>query len=145
METKTINPYKALERISFRFGSGKAFKPNEHDIVAFNGLVEFFEKYQRREIVEHKLFAKLYIHVYTKFLIHYGTTPDDPIPQKELHEILNRRFDRLLHDLEVAISSNDLDAQIKSGAKTIVQSRWGFEEIKYNINMQIAKAIEEFK
>lgn len=134
-----MNPYKALERVGWRFGAGKPFTPNSNDIDAYNSLVEFMENYQRREIMDNKLFAKLYIHVFTKFLIYYGASPDDPIPQKELHRIVSRPFSALFEELLDVITMADLE---KAPEKPC---RWGMEDIRYNMNMQISKAIEEWK
>jgi len=140
-----MNPYNALERISWRFNQKKAFTPSRIDFEAYNALLEFFNEYQKRETMENLLFAKLYLHVYTKFLIHYNATPSDPIPQKELHEIIGRSFNRLFEDLHTAITTIDLEQQIKSGAKNIEQHKYSMDDIKYNMNLQMAKAIEQFK
>ena len=134
-----MNPYKALERIAWRFQNGKTFVPNEKDIEAYNGLAEFMDGYMKREVMNNKLFAKLYIHMFTKFLLHYRASPGDAIPQRELNYIVARPFANLFEDLLHTIEAVEME---RDPEKPV---RWGMEDVRYHMNMQIAKAIEEWK
>ncbi|HET8736224.1 MAG TPA: hypothetical protein VFM69_06480 [Pricia sp.] len=79
---------KSLQRLQWRFKQGKAYKPNENDIAAYNRLVDYVNDTKRSYVVDNILFTKLYIFCYGEFLRHYEATVHDKIPQSELNRIL---------------------------------------------------------
>lgn len=99
---------KAMDRIRWRFTGRKAFAPNKMDIDAFNALVEYVDAQRKGLIKGEVLFSKLYIWAYRQMLIRYKAGIFDPIPQKELHKLLEkpavehvREFTEHLNDSEL--------------------------------------------
>ena len=64
---------KAMQRIGWRLQQPN-FKPNNEDKQAYNSIIQIIENQQKEQFKNNELFAKLYIHVYGKFISHYKTT-----------------------------------------------------------------------
>ena len=98
---------KALERLSWRFSQRKPFIANQNDINALNQVIEYCDKKQSEQIQNYQLFAKLYVYLYGQFLDYYKTTVFDPIPQKELHKILDKSLWFLIEEFTQTLNESE--------------------------------------
>ena len=58
---------KELKRLAYTIGNGN--KPNETDIEALNGVIEYYNAERKRTLVNNELFAKLFIGVFKGDLV----------------------------------------------------------------------------
>ena len=108
---------KAMQRIGWRLQQAP-FKPNNEDKQAYNSIVQLIENHQKQQFENNELFAKLYIHVYGKFISHYKTTVLDVIPRKELHKILEMPISHLVEKFTQEMNDSELYTLMeKSGIK----------------------------
>lgn len=105
---------KAMQRIGWRFGEGKSFLPNENDKEAYNVLVKFFVNHQKQQFKNNELFAKLYIHVYGKFLKHYKATVMDQIPRRELLRIIEKPLNQIVEEFRQDLNDSELYQLLES-------------------------------
>ena len=98
---------KAMQRIGWRLQQPN-FKPNNEDKQAYNSIIQIIENQQKEQFKNNELFAKLYIHVYGKFISHYKTTVLDPIPRKELHKILEKPISHLVDKFTQEMNDSEL-------------------------------------
>ena len=98
---------KAMQRIGWRLQQ-PTFKPNNEDKQAYNAIVQVIESQQKQQFKNHELFAKLYIHIYGKFISHYKTTVLDVVPRKELHKILETPMSILIEKFTKEMNDSEL-------------------------------------
>lgn len=87
---------KALQRLSWRFSTPKAFTPNENDVDALNKLIRTVNDLKDSKFETNQGFAKLFIFAYAYFVKHYDTDILDDIPQKELSKLLSKDISVLI-------------------------------------------------
>lgn len=94
-----MNFDKAFNRILWRFQECKTIRVNDEDIKAINKIVDYVNKSNTQNFNNNIYFAKLYAFSLGSFLERYNTTLDNPIPHKQLHELLNRPFGNIVSDI----------------------------------------------
>ncbi len=109
---KILNIDKAIDRIKWRFGQGKAFKANFTDVQALNSIITWVNRQKTAELKEYPLFAKMYIMLYGLFLKHYNTDPFDPQPERELHRLLDRDMSIIIHEFWEELNFDSLSKRL---------------------------------
>lgn len=167
---KNIN--EALERIRWRFQKG-GWKTNLDDLNAFNVIVEYVNNQRALNVNQNIPFAKLFIWAYADMLKKYNATVFDNIPQKAVSKMLDRdleeyyqRFTQMLNDSENYLRFRSLfpekedkgyltrytEKEIKEQIKKIspkqqkeaIQNVWELEDVKNQLNLMIAEALNRF-
>lgn len=83
-----MNISKSLQRLKWRFTTGKPFSPNHNDVNALNEVIEYCGRKETDQIMDNQLFGKLYAYLYSEFVGHYHATTLSNIPQSELNKLL---------------------------------------------------------
>lgn len=104
---------KAVQRFGWSIKEGR-LKANENDLKAFNIIVDYVQEKQKEQIQYNELFAKLYIHVYGQFLIHYNSDQFNQEPKKELNKILFKDFNNTLSEFYTILSQIKIDRDVLS-------------------------------
>lgn len=119
--------------------SRKMTKASGQEREAFNYLIDFIGGKHKDIIRDNQLFGKLYIYLYGEFIKHYQTTVFDPIPQKELHRILDRPIKTIVEEFVDTINTGEMyqDATGKT-------AKWDYEGTADNLRVMVNKALEEF-
>lgn len=130
-----MNSIKALQILSRRMA-----KASYQEREAFNCLVDFVGQKQKIALIDNQLFGKLYIYLLTKFIAHYQCTVFDPIPQTELHRILDRDLRSLVVDFVDTLNMGE-NYQDASGQT----AKWQYDEVAENLRTMINKALEEYQ
>jgi hypothetical protein len=102
---------KAVQRFGWNINQGR-LKANENDIEAYNTIVDYVKEKQSSQIINQELFAKLYIHVYGQFLIHYNSDVFNQEPKKELNKILFRSLDDCISEFYTLINQIKVDRDV---------------------------------
>lgn len=79
---------KAVQRFVWRFKNG--WNANENDVEALNTIIDFTNNKHNAQLQNNELAFKLYVTAFSWFIDYYKTDVFDPIPQKELHKLLNK-------------------------------------------------------
>lgn len=80
--------YSDIQRLSWRFSSGKAFTPNEGDVEALNGIIDWVNRQKEESLSQNRYFAKIVVSYYIELLTYYNW--DNYAAEKALQEILER-------------------------------------------------------
>lgn len=139
---------KAVQRIGWRIQEGH-FKANENDIDAFNTIVRYVESNQKQLLKDQELFAKLYIHVYGQFLIHYNSDVFNQEPKKELNKILDKSLSETIsvfHSLlnQIKIDRDVLNCSDVSDVQDIKIMPYEQDYVVKNIIEQVNEVILKF-
>ena len=102
---------KAVQRFGWNIKQGR-LKANENDIEAYNTIVDYVKEKQSKQIQDQELFAKLYIHVYGQFLIHYNSDIFNQEPKKELNKILFRDISDSISEFNIIINQIKVDRSV---------------------------------
>lgn len=84
-----MNIEKNIQRLSWRFSNGKAFKPNQNDIDSLNFIIDWVNRQRSETINNNILYAKLYMYVFADLVRKYESNFLDDLMQKELHRIID--------------------------------------------------------
>ena len=98
---------KALERIGWRFSQGKAFKPNDNDINAYNELVDYYEKTSNEIYNANELFAKLYIYVYMRLLERRQATVMDKGTRKRMYDMITKPMPNIIQEFTQSLNASE--------------------------------------
>ncbi len=63
---------EAIQRISWRFTSGKSFTANDNDAQALNSIMDFIDSTTVETVKENELFAKLFVYTLTHEIQFYS-------------------------------------------------------------------------
>ena len=92
--TKPINIDEAIRHLTDKFDDSvhnrRSFKPTRYDVRCLNSIVEWRNR-QRRESLNHILLSKLYVYLFTQFVIKFKTNN-----MQEAAKWMGRIFDRPL-------------------------------------------------
>lgn len=141
---------ESLNRFQWRLSSGKSFQPNENDISAFNEIIKYYNKKEEKQLEDHSLFGKLYIYMFKHLIKHYKTTVFDPIPQKELHKILDTDINYLVEDFKDSVNEQETYNFLSSlGIKTqhplLVSEEEKEQEVSKIKEMLKKEGVDRFK
>ncbi|MEM7487253.1 MAG: hypothetical protein AAF348_18750 [Bacteroidota bacterium] len=137
-----MNLKKSLERLKWRFGNNTNFKPNMNDVNALNEVIEYVDKKERQQLSDNQLFGKLYIYLYGEFVNYYRSNTLDPIPQKELHKLLDKDPRELIEDLKDKLNQLELEHSIKTKSTyTPVE----YDEVSDNLRVMVNAALNTYK
>lgn len=138
-----MNMNKAISRLTWRFKTNKPFLPSQEDINALNDVIEYVGVKEKQQLIDNQLFGKMYIYLYMEFLRHYETTVFDPIPQKELHKLLDKPLKAIVSDFVGVLNTNEL--YISTDLKKSVKSKiWDYNEVAENLRIQVNAAINTY-
>lgn len=112
----------AIEHFLFKLNpKNNIWKATKRDAEAINEIINFVEEKHAKQLENNQLFAKLYVYIYTKFLVYYDCTIFDNKHQIELHKLLDQPFShfiekltRVLNDSEIYYTLKKYDKDIKS-------------------------------
>lgn len=135
---------QSLQRIGWRFGTGKPFTPNQYDIEAFNSLLEFVEEKQKKQITDNQLFGKLYIYLYGEFVTYYKATAMDSIPHKELNKLLEKDLRTIVTEVVDRLNLADLELCIRENNSIKQYNPLDYEEVAENMRVMVNGAINSF-
>lgn len=164
---------KSIQRLSWRFGNGN-FTPNQNDINALNGIIEWVNDQRKITLNQNHLFAKLYIYYLNQFIDKYQTTVFDTIPQKELSKLLDTPLDLFYEAFQRSLNSNKLmevlqdngvelkhpelrtEQELKENSiklkninkddiVKITEDSWTKEEVEANLNKMVTEALNRFQ
>lgn len=97
------------------------WKKTDKSLKAYNTIAEFVEEKHAKQLENNQLFAKLYVYIYTKYLVHYDCTIFDSKHQIEIHKLLDQPFSyfieeltKVLNDSEIYYTLKEYDKDIKS-------------------------------
>ena len=155
----TIN--KAIEH--FKYKLTNVWKATEHDITAFNKLVDFVNVKHKQQLRQNELFAKLYVFAYAYYIKRYDSDVYCKTTQKELHKLLDlplelfmQRFTRKINDIEMEqmYKSKKLDIkhtkQYTAEENEIIKDillnheEWTVEDMQEQMYAQINNVLNEF-
>lgn len=118
--------------------SRKMSKASTQEREAFNYLIDYISVKHREVILDNQHFGKLYIYLYGQFIKHYETTLFDPIPQKELHKILDTPIRNLVTNFVNDINTGEMYQDASGKTAT-----WEYEQVAENLRVMVNKALEE--
>lgn len=84
---------KAVKRLIYKFSPNEKglypyFRVSEHDFNAFKSILGSLDRNKKLNVLNHSLFAKLYIYNLHMAINHFGTTVLDGYPHQDLHNKL---------------------------------------------------------
>lgn len=92
---------RAGERLLWRFGLDKPFKPNADDRIALKSVLHSYNGFCSDAINNNQLFAKLYIYQLTQDIRYHQTTVFEELVQLELSKVLDTPL-HLFYDAFIA-------------------------------------------
>ena len=103
---------KAVQRLGWRFDQASKrqdhrFIINQNDLDALKTIDAFVVKNQKRQLKNHELFVKLYIHNLTELIEYYNTTIFDPIPRRRIYEVLRKSLPELTEKLKDTLNDSE--------------------------------------
>lgn len=81
---------RALSWFKWRLTNGKQFSPNKKDAEAYNRIAEYVTQSKMEAFQSSELYSRLYIWAFRQFLQHYDAPITNPIPQRELHKVIDK-------------------------------------------------------
>ena len=148
------NLEKAVNKLSWRFGSDKPFKPNQDDIEALNTIFGWINRQKKETLNNNVLFAKLYIYHLTMNIRHYGTTIIDDLAQKDLSKILNTDlslfYDSFYRDLQDNQLNKLLEAKTDIAKEEVLKNYKNYKEtftqdfVNNKLGNMITEALNRF-
>jgi len=153
---------KELKRLAYTIGNGN--KPNENDVKALNGVIEYFNNERKRDLQNNELFAKLFINVFKNDLIKsngdYQKTLntlkmifkiDIHAHYDSLHSEINQiEFDNLCAYLDISagislIEEEKNDKIIKDNSETLskVLNKFTKDKVYERLNRLINQILED--
>ena len=137
-----INPKKNINRLSWRFGEGKAFTPNQNDIDALNGLINYVNNEKQRELNNHYLFAKLFINEFKNDII--KSKGDYKLAISTLRSVLQIDLKEHYKAFNTEINQVWLEKQNASTIKDFTYPKWTAAESDQRLNEVLTNLIESY-
>ena len=151
---------KAIEHFKFKFT--KVWNVTEHDVTAFNKIVDFVNDKHKKQLQQNELFAKLYIFAFSYYLKRYNCSVYDSEAAKELHQLLDKPLNVFIKRFTDVLNENDWNGLLKAKGlelkhpkqytpeerkiyNNIDFSEWTFEDVQDILLTQINNVINEFK
>ncbi len=101
-----MTPNQALQRILWRFTSGKSFTANDKDIQALNALINFVNDTNSNFARSNVAFTKLFIFSYSILLREFNCSIYDTVAEKRLSKLLSAPLDILVKRFTENINSD---------------------------------------
>lgn len=144
-KSRLMNLTKSLQKIIWRFKSG-TFTPNKDDFNCLLEIVEYVEEKEKQQLIDNQLFGKLYIYVFGQFLTYYDATPLDTIPQKELHNILDKPLRLIVTELLEQINAKWLEDYTETNIDDLSAFQpMEYSELSENLKTMVNAAINTYK
>lgn len=128
---------KAVQHLRRKVGLNKY--SSDYDKECMQAVIDYVNKKQIENIVDNQLFGKLYIYLYGQFIKHYQTTVFDPIPQKELHKILDKPVRVIVQEFVDAANESELYQDATGKTAT-----WEYEQMAENLRVMVNKSLETY-
>ena len=103
-----MNFDKAINRLQWQFGRGKAFTPNTTDIDAINFIFEWIENQKNINVLNQELFFKLYIYQLNQEIVKNKSTVFNDLHQKELSRLLSLPLEMFFKSFHTSLHHNAL-------------------------------------
>lgn len=126
---------KNIQRLSWRFSSGKSFEPNDNDINALNDIIDWINKEKEQRINDNRYFAKIVIYCYINELRFYK---DNRLSENKIQEILDKPLPYWYEEYQKEINRKELNETIE-----ILNINDPWETFKSNDGSIDVKKIEE--
>ena len=167
---KHYNLKKAFNRLYWRFGNQKEFKPNQNDLDAVNTIADFVNTAIKDEVDNNKPYVKVYIHLLKVYLNHYK---DIQVAQRKVHQILDMpleyqykefandfnlvEFDNYCENKGIDAGKHPMlmdDSEMENNLKKFedktelldyIQGRFSLEKIKKSLNTQVVASYNQYK
>lgn len=107
---KKLNIKDSIQRMTWRFGQGKAFKPNENDVEALNEIINFYNEKTSTIQFSQEPFAKMYLYLYSRMLINRDLHGADVLPARLLTQILDAPKSHLITEIAEHVESVNLQS-----------------------------------
>lgn len=128
---------KAIQRFVWRLKNG--WKANENDLEALNTIIDFVNNKHNAQLSNNEVAFKLYVTALSWFIDHYKTDVFDPIPQKELHKLLNKPLQpfiqRFTDKINLKALESVLDEKGINPLKTISNAQKGISNDVTELSM----------
>ncbi len=98
---------KDIQRLTWRFSSGKSFTPNQNDINAINSVVDFYNQSQEKQFENNGLFAKLYIYLSMKIMQNDGSTVFENNHRRKIGNLLKKPLSQIIEDLTQSLNDSE--------------------------------------
>lgn len=173
IEKLWMNVEKGLGRFSWRFKNGN-FTPNQNDINALNGIIQWVNDQRKITLNQNHLFAKLYIYYFNEYLDKYQASVFSDIPQKELSKLLDTPLQLFYQAFVDSLNQNNIyqvmiDNKIsmthpwertkeeevsdrlglknmsKADREKMTSMPWKYDEVEYQLNKMVTEAINRFQ
>lgn len=129
---------KALERLVWRFSTGKAFTPNQNDKEALNAIILLYNNSTTNISQSQEPFAILYIYLINAFMTSYDCMPNNEIIQNKINELLSFGLRYHIEELQKTINSKIVDNVFNKDVKS--------DKIGYQMNENEKKeTLEQIK
>ena len=138
-----MNIDRSLKRLTWRFKTTRPFTPDQEDINALNELIEYVGKKEKQQLIDNQLFGKLYIFVFGEFIRHYDATPQDVIPQKELHKILDKDLRTIVNEFVDKVNNAKL-AHVTNENDLGDYLPTTYEEVAGNLRVMVNAAMNTY-
>ncbi len=96
---------KALERLVWRFSTGKAFTPNQNDKEALNSIILLYNEDRSTLNYSQDPFAKMYLFLYLNLLRKREYDDSTITPARILHRVLDNPLSVLVSEITENINS----------------------------------------
>lgn len=106
IKEKIITSEDALSHFLWKLKN--VWEATETDVKAINLLIDNHERNKKEKVIKQRLFAKLYVFLLGEFLKKYNATIFDPIPQRELHKILDTDLNYLIAGFTEVLNDNEI-------------------------------------
>jgi len=168
-----VNIDNHIQKLSWRFAGG-TFTPNQKDVDAVNGIVQWVNDQRRITINQNHLFAKLYIYYFNQYLDKHQANVFDKIPQIELSKLLKTDIDLFYQSFTNSLNNNSdyhifkdngitdkhpnfrteeeaaedtlkIKNMSKSDISKIKKGVWELEDVKNELNKLVTEALNRFQ
>ena len=138
---------KSIQRLTWRLTSNKAFKANQNDVDAFNSVLGWITSQKKINLLNHNLFAKLYIYELTRQVRGMESTVFETINQKEVSRILAMPLSVFYKAFHTDLHMNQITKAVKKEGVTDeeLKEKYSLEEVTKKLNHMITEAINKFE
>lgn len=121
----------------------RSAKAGSREEAALKHLRILLTKAAGQRSTDQTLFIRLYAWAFTELCRHYKTTPEDPIPQKELHRILNHSLEGFAEQLASNANLVNMEEYIQTYNRPPL-NEYTKEEVARTLKYQALQAIMSY-
>ena len=132
---------KAINRIAWRFGQNKPFKPNENDVEALNDIISFYNLTVNDISRSQQPFAKLFLYLFKCHFMNFNNGIDTVKPERILNDVMQTPISVLVDDVVMDVNNAKMHEVFKN-ITTINKHRSDMTDEEKEINAQEIGEIE---